>query len=422
MKKFNPKEFQGKKRIYVAVQSAAGISKLWIWNEVKKEYEPPLRGKSYLARKSLVAMGKKISDGKFFYTLHEARDWQCLIPNSNPVTSSLKELFKDTVERWKAFHYPSVKIGTRGQYDKLLKLYFSELMNLETREITSTMVNEWVHSLKQKALEGNMYHSRTSFKKELNLLSLIFNFVRDYDDSNSIFQPVKRLHYKASIVREKIYKNTFLKETDFLKFLTELKKQKNGDVYFNIAIVQFYQSLRASEVCAIHAEDVRFDLENLERSSLNICRSMLWLRTRDSVTKIVDGFKNSKSIHGQKTLALQMFPFHILQELLKTKEKGPLFTIDDRLIEYRWMQYAYDKAFKAAGLKMKGTHLLRHGGASRIYNVVPDLTVVGPSLGNKSISATQVYAHRDEKIMFETNHLLWEIDSKKKSPMELCHE
>jgi site-specific recombinase XerD len=47
----------------------------------------------------------------------------------------------------------------------------------------------------------------------------------------------------------------------------------------------------------------------------------------------------------------------------------------------------------------KGTHILRHGGFSYLFNKTHDLTVAKQHLGNKSMDATMIYAHRDKQAL-----------------------
>ena len=70
MKKFNNKLYQGKARLYSELKQYPRISKLWVWNEIKMSYEPPERGKAYLARKYSEDRKRLTA---YFETLEEAK-------------------------------------------------------------------------------------------------------------------------------------------------------------------------------------------------------------------------------------------------------------------------------------------------------------------------------------------------------------
>ena len=50
-KSFNPKNYQGKPRIYVAIPNETRISRLWVWDEKANEYRMPPLGKCFLTNR-----------------------------------------------------------------------------------------------------------------------------------------------------------------------------------------------------------------------------------------------------------------------------------------------------------------------------------------------------------------------------------
>jgi hypothetical protein len=181
--KFDSKKFLGKKRIYKAVSGAYRISRLYVWDEEQNQYITPLRGKCYMARKYLPnAQGKLKRKEQFFETVDEARKWQSAADDlvetfvstpkqiiSNPFVlreenqeeaqqdagpfpiSKKGMLFCKIVQEWKDRIFPTLAESTRLQYEKLLRLYMNDLMNLGIYEITPQKLDSWIDGLKAQA-------------------------------------------------------------------------------------------------------------------------------------------------------------------------------------------------------------------------------------------------------------------------------
>jgi hypothetical protein len=117
------------------------------------------------------------------------------------------------------------------------------------------------------------------------------------------------------------------------------------------------------------------------------------VKGQESYVKI--GFKNSKQFpDGVKELPMFPQTFEVLGPLVSGKERGLIFQIDGKPLEYRTIQYFYDKAFRKAGLPYTATHVLRHGWTREIYNRNPDLDTAKQLLGDTSDDAARVYAKR----------------------------
>ena len=88
-----------------------------------------------------------------------------------------------------------------------------------------------------------------------------------------------------------------------------------------------------------------------------------------------------------------------------SKRTGLIFKdVDNHPLSYRQIQYAYNKSFKAAGLQFSSTHILRHGGASLIYNEShSDIDFVKQMTGNRDLKSVQVYAHSNPNAL--KNHI-----------------
>jgi integrase len=110
-----------------------------------------------------------------------------------------------------------------------------------------------------------------------------------------------------------------------------------------------------------------------------------------------------------KQIPMYKKTFEILSKLYTPGAKGLIFTVPGQsILEYRSLQYAYDKAFKGANLPFSGTHIMRSGGVSMVYNKSGgDLTLVMQQLGVKDQSTALVYAKRDKHALSDFTKMLW---------------
>jgi len=420
MKRFNPKEYQGKNRIYNQLHQYPRVSKLWIWNKGRNEYEVPVRGKAYCARKYTPSSVGRKRVNKFFDSLAEALEWQSsqeprsvnnkMEPASGASVVS-SPLFQDFLEHWKKLKYCELRQSTQLQYEKLLRLYFGPFMEVPVESIGPQTIDSWITYLKDPKSGCTRNQNRYEFKHELRLLNTILKDYIEYNDDTAFISPIKRRHRRAIVVRQKEQKSKDISEQAFLKFREVLKSFKNGRILGVLATIQYYQGLRISEAAAIAWEDVRFNCEDPSSSRLVISKSVQWVRKKGYPTSVVNGFKNSKSLGGVKEQPIFIQSYKALKELYSDGAAGLVFGFDDSPLEYRSIQNAYDRAFKKAGLTYSGTHIMRHGGTQRIFNKTPDLPLAGQSLGNKDPETIKVYAQRSVTALTEFSKEEWAAEN-----------
>lgn len=395
-KKFNPKTYLGKNRIERAVSKNPGISKIWVWNEFTQEYQPPKRGNAFIATRKRVSSLISKEEKASFPTLELARQWRNSVVCSEQLsnTSSQTPLFQDVVSEYRKKRFPQLRPSTCESYEKMLKGYFAPLFKIKMSHITPKVIDEWIEYLKGLQRTSR----RSSFEHEFNLFSGIMKFYAEHDDS--FISPVKLRHRRD--IKVKSYsgvKSKFIPESDFLKFREELLKGKNGELFYTMATVQFYQALRVSEVAALEWSDVSLDTQNPENSVLSVSKSVYFARTKGMAPTVLNSFKNSKVNDGIKVApifresgqALMSYKnsCSTLTGLIFKQDNGNVFT-------YRQIQHAYDEAFKGAELPYTGTHVMRHGGASNVYNKSNgDLSMVQAITGNRDMKSALIYSHRD---------------------------
>lgn len=410
-KKFDPKIYLGKDRTYSKVPHAPRISRYWIWNDHLKRYEPPTQGKGFLARK--YEKGKRLS--QFFDTLEEARNWQQgVAPCIQLLSEPMKQIdrgpeFTKIVNEWQKRVFPSLEVSTRVAYEKLVRLYLGTFSKLGIYEITPQKVDAWLDELKDPKGFAMKSSRRKSFSHELDALSTILKYYENYYDDPNFRFPLKQRHRDAvNLNRPSTPKQKDLKEEEFLKFRTELQKGEIGKILAAMATVQFYQALRISEAAGIYWEDVLLNSKIPHQSRLRIVRAVCWPRKLGMPSFVKGGFKNSKANSGVKEQPLFPEAYEAIHHILGERNEGLVFQVDGKHFEYRTIQYAYDQAFKKAGLPYTGTHVMRHGGCRKVYNETGDTAIAQQHLGNSDIQSTMVYAKREASALTKVAQEHWE--------------
>lgn len=418
--KFNPKVYGGKPRLYVAVPRAPRISRLWVWDEGSKEYRTPPQGKCYMAKRyETDAFGVRARRVQFFAALEEARSWQAGSDSRND-NSQMAECqkpeadlgisFQEVVEEWKRRCFPRMAESTRVRYQNLLDLYFNSLMAVPIRGFGPKVVDAWIDELKHPDSWTMKSKKRQTFEHELSVLSTILKYYVNYHDDELFQFPIKQRHKEACQLnrsRKVVSKN--LPEAEFLLFREHLAKQKDGLMLAVLATIQYYQALRISEAAALYWEDVYFDWQSLQCSRLKIIRSMVWLRKKGLPAFIKVGFKNADSNEGIKEQPIFPETFDAFLKIYRENAKGLIFSRKGKYLVYQWLQKQYDRAFIAAGLPYRGTHIMRHGGCSRLFDQEKgDLGLAKQLLGNASYRSVEVYAHRSKTALTEVVARQWE--------------
>lgn len=421
--KFNPKQYQGKKRVYVKVPLSPNISRLYIWNEETREYAAPSRGKPYIASRRKPGEDR---EKEFFFSVEKARSWQKFMETPedplDPKKVSYKTpLLSEVIELWRKRSLHNKAPGTKLQYDRLLGFHFTNLMSRHIEEITAKAVHKWLDDLMDKHGSRMQNPNRKGFEHELTLLKTLLNFYKRYqyefeaESAPAYVVPINKGHDERVInVKpmedgQAIEKKKDIPLGEFLAWRAELTVGKYAVLAPAIATVQYFDALRISEACALFWEDVFFNWDNPEESYIIIRRHIYWPRRRGHISKVLPGFKNSKYLPGGVKV-LPMYPevFEVLKNLYSPGIKGLIFLMDGKHFEYRWIQHAYDHAFKRAGLPYSATHVMRHGGSSHLLNNCQgDATLAQAQLGVTNLKTAMGYAKREENALSDFAKLRW---------------
>lgn len=394
-------------RVEIRVSQYSNIRKLWNWNHLKNEYEPAKN--CYVATRKRTFNGKTIKARKTFSDLASALSWQKEILTPETFSSQAKDdsspPFKSVVKQFFKNKVQSLRASTQENYQALIdKGYLDYLMDYQMNQITPAVVDMWIDYLKSLPRKS----IRESFYTELTLLTNIINFYISYDDN--YVSPVKKRHRNSIVVKNIQKPVKELSEADF-KMFRDYLEQHYGLRLAAMATIQYYQALRISEVAALEKEDFKINDKNPNQSIVFITRSVRYSKDKKS-SEIQQGFKNSKVNGGFKALPLMKESYLYYKKLISSISTSQLFLDDkEKLFNYRAIENAYNRSFKGAGLKVSGTHVLRHGGASDCYDKSGgDLGVVQQLLCNTDLKSVQVYARRHKKALAQYNTKNWKSD------------
>lgn len=418
-KRFDPKKYQGKKRLFVKVAGAAGIHRIWVWDAVQAEYRAPSFGQAFVARRyEATAQGGRKRVKAVFGTLEEAREWvRYLAPSSSGIASAptpmavgsvqsvvpdLGPTFQEVYDAFWKKKVSKLGRGTQANYRRYVRLHFASVMDLPIRTIAPRFVDDLLEEWRGSVGRFHQSKSRTCFKHELSVLRSVLRFYQEYYDDPEFRFPLKERHARDAVLAKAPPKHKDFTEEEFVRFRDALAKRKHGALFSVMATVQFYQALRISEVAALRQEDLRLNFRSPRESSLQVCQHVVYPRVGKEKPLVEDGFKNARG--GQDSVKEQPLwseTFAALKSIFRVGARGLLFGLTPtEPYPYRTIQAAYDAAFEDAGLPYKGTHVLRHGGTRRVYNATGgDLAVAQQLLGNADLESTLVYAKRDKRAL-----------------------
>lgn len=424
-KKFDPKTFRGKARIYLPVAGSQGVQRVYVWDSSAGEYRPPAAGKAYLARRwERTEFGTRVRATRYFATLDEARGWrQHLEPQGSAAPGAEAKVdevdrgptLAEVVDGWRRRRLPALAVGTRVSYENLLRLHFGKLMPVPVRGLTPALIDAWLAELvdgRDKFKKGKL---RKSFSHELQLLTTILRDYHDYADDPQFVVPVRSRHRKAARLRNRLTAvKKDLTEAELQAFLSALEHgSKYGPVLSVLAVVQYYQALRISEAAALRWEDVRLDEASPRRSRLYVTQHVCFVRGGQREAFIEPGFKNSDACGGIKEHPMLPPVYAALRRLWNPGASGLVFQPPGRpgtFFTYRSIQFAYNQAFAKAGLPYTSTHVMRHGGTRKTYDETGgDLEVAKQHLGNRDLASVLVYAQRSATAFNRYADAQWDV-------------
>ncbi|MBY0315811.1 MAG: site-specific integrase [Bdellovibrionales bacterium] len=156
--------------------------------------------------------------------------------------------------------------------------------------------------------------------------------------------------------------------------------------FYLISFFQLRTGARIGEVCALHWEDINWEL-----GTAQIHRSVLWSRRKERVTSISPLTKTNTA--REVVLVAELLGELRKWKMISGKNKGLIFCLPDGgPISYRSVQYRYDVVLKAIGSDFRATHILRHSFATDALAKTMDFGTVQGMLGHKTQAQTAHYA------------------------------
>ncbi|WP_374030000.1 tyrosine-type recombinase/integrase [Bdellovibrio bacteriovorus] len=407
MQKKDLEVFRGK-RILSSVPNAPGISRAFTWSESKRKYEPPKSGKIYCARRYIYEQGKKKREFEYFATLDDARNWQGKSdkPAQSTSTSTIENRVKKSptietvLQKWRIDSWPSLALNTVIQYKKCSDT-FKSILHMEIESIKPSDIDDLIAEWKKNYVKSSI---RTSFEKEFQTLKVLFRWYQNNYDDAAIILPFKKRHSEQ--IRVKAKKNTakkYMTDDETTLFLSHLRK--DSYLFYVLAFVQLKQMLRISEVTAMKWRNL-----NVTEKVYDLCEHITWPRIKDMLSEVTPGTKNLRagSIY---TLNLFTEVAELISTLPTKKGCDLIFHVDGEMLTYRQVQYRYDKAFAAAGLPYRSTHVLRHTGATSFYNETGDLLALQQMGTWSDVRMPQHYAKVKSS---RAQNAIRELESKRK--------
>ncbi len=351
--KFDPNKYLGPRR-FVHVAGNTNIRRIFSWDKRKQRYVDPPRGHKYEARKSL--RGIENRESKTFESLFDARDWLNGLVTTRQIDVEGYTVC-DLLNDWQTLGWGHLSKSTKIFYQRMIPI-FEPLFGVQVETIHPKVIDEWIQLLKGPNWSLRFSKKRETLEKEYGLLKAVIAWYIDRNDDTKLHSPFKKRHIQMLRLRPakpKARKAMYEEELEI--WLKELKKE--SFLFYAMAVVQVSQVLRVSEVAAMKWSNL-----NLSHRNYAVSEHVIWPRLNGEPPELLPGTKTNKSGEVFNSF-LQIEAVQVLTELKAISSKSDLiFSKDDSLLNYRVIQYAYDKAFKRLKLPFRGTHVCRHSGAT----------------------------------------------------------
>ncbi len=276
--------------------------------------------------------------------------------------------FGDVWELYKAKHLIHLESASFETYVHKARHCYDRLMKIPMVEITTDEISRHIAAKKKVALKDPL-GKRYNFNNELKCLKTFFNWYRENIDGQFV-NPILKRHKLEGTIKKLTKKNKKMRRHELLAFFHALGE--DGRHWCDFAEVQFYFSGRVSEVAGLQWDSVDFidrviHIENVAVWGIN--RRFQYLK---------DSPKN-----GEKRIVPMTDRLHAVLKR-RFKDQRPSKFRDERTekfvscnfvfhkegepLQYRYIQYRYNRAFAKAGLggKFASTHILRHSMANLV--------------------------------------------------------
>jgi integrase len=309
--------------------------------------------------------------------------------------------FKEAWQRFSCEYVSSLQTSTKNTYKKREKI-FKVLNHLEMHSINPSVISKFLTEEKKKCVALNNTR-RSDFDHELKLLGTFFNWYKEFIDY-SYQVPILKRHKQIGKIREKTIRNKKMSYEQIKQFLEALQTEP---FWYEFVLTQFYLAARVSEVAGLQVESI--DLDN---RSILIKDVTVWGDDKRFLE-----LKNVPKNNEIRKLYINDDLFLIFKSKLKTVKNGFVFQIDEKPLDYRVIQYHYNKALKACGLypEFSGTHIMRHSMATLARRVTQSLELTQAMTGHRDQKMVQHYAAMDLEANREAQEKILDFINSEKS-------
>ena len=269
-------------------------------------------------------------------------------------------------------------------YENLI-VHLSFFDEYDVFDIKPREIDKWIEWLNSPEKLKSYRKTRVSFERELICFKAILNWFSQHSDDAVYTLPFKARHVEAltkpllgtqrSIV--------FLKKNQYILWLNTLKK--HFPEVHPLAKFQKEQVKRLSEVCAMKWSNL-----DLKAGTYELCESVEWVRRKGVPPRLKKGTKTIKAGNFE-ILQLRQSIIEMFEEMEPHKTCDLIFHNKGKLWTYRAIQYRFDKAFEIAKLPYRGTHILRHTGATDFLNETENELALTAMGGWKSTAQARHY-------------------------------
>ncbi len=303
-------------------------------------------------------------------------------------------LFKKCVDEFLIDAKTRLAKSTYQKYEcQLIYFYSSPLATLQMSKFKGIKIVEWLSWLKKHPTAKN--NGRKTFIHELNLLSTILNWYRDFinEDFNV---PITKKHKQLCVYKPRIPRRPdhFIQPEDAVKWINRLKKCNKNPVYWRLATFMLLTGARVGEACGL-----KWKVVDLERSVARVMRRVCWdYHTKEPYLEDV-----TKTVQSVRLLMLPEKLKEIFKEIKKESKSDMVFISGTgKILKYNAIQSAFNHGFKSLGLPWRSTHICRHTFATMALIGTKNLSAVQASLGHTEARMTQRYAKTVALLSHET--------------------
>ncbi len=335
-----------------------------------------LRNGHYVAAKSF--QGKRIS--KSFKKLSDARDWQRhfnKVDHDRSICADM--LFLTAWERYLHEHIATLNFSSQERIIGRYKL-FKKLHQIKMNLITPNILTDFL-LFHKKRYKSKKTTKRCNFDQELKILKAFFNWYRETINYRFI-NPILKRHKRIGKIRDVEFKNKKMTPEEISLFFQTIKKM---DLFwYEVALTQFYFASRIQEIAGLQKSSVDFDSREVLIKDVVIWDSKKHFKELKKLPKNGD----------VRIVYLNDEIFKIFQRKIAENKEPFLFSLYGRPLEYREIQYNYQKALIKCGLasKFSGTHFMRHSMATITRGVTKSLELTQAITGHKDQRLVQHYA------------------------------